>query len=128
MGRAGGSWALGAGRASALQARGTHGAGGGSGRRARDRRTLGRRAAGARQQRAGRAGNGGLVRGQARRGRTVRAGHGWPGRGLGAGWVKKAGPAGPVLVHCAPGSVLARFFDPVSTRYFPKSPNEHCSL
>ena len=41
-------------------------------------------------------------------GRTVRAGHGRPGRGLGAGgW--QTGPAGPVLVHCAPGSVLARF-------------------
>ena len=53
-------------------------------------------------------------------GRTVRAGHGRPGRWMGA----QAGPAGPVLVHCAPGSV----FGPGSTQYFPESPNEHCSL
>ena len=39
---------------------------------------------------------------------TVRAGHGRPGRWMGA----QAGPARPVLVHCAPGSVLARFLDP----------------
>ena len=50
-------------------------------------------------------------------GRTVRAGHGQPGRGLGAGgW--QTGPAGPVLVHCAPGSVLARFLDPVRLGIF----------
>ena len=30
----------------------------------------------------------------------------WPGRWMGA-------QAGPVLVHCAPSSVLARFLDPV---------------
>ena len=51
-------------------------------------------------------------------GRTVRAGHGRPGRGLGAGgW--QTGPAGPVLVQCAPGSVLARFLDPVRLGIFP---------
>ena len=50
-------------------------------------------------------------------GRTVCAGHGRPGRGLGAGgW--QTGPAGPVLVHCAPGSVLARFLDPVRLGIF----------
>ena len=50
-------------------------------------------------------------------GRTVRAGHGRPGRGLGAGgW--QTGLAGPVLVHCAPGSVLARFLDPVRLGIF----------
>ena len=50
-------------------------------------------------------------------GRTVRAGHGRPGRGLGAGgW--QTGPARPVLVHCAPGSVLARFLDPVRLGIF----------
>ena len=74
--------------------------------------------------RAGRHGTG--AQGRAA-GRTVRAGHGRPGRGLGAGgW--QTGPAGPVLVHCTPGSVLARFFGPGSTRYFPESPNEYCSL
>ena len=35
-------------------------------------------------------------------------------RGMGA----QAGPAGPVLVHCAPGSVLARFLDPVRLGIF----------
>ena len=30
----------------------------------------------------------------------------------------QAGPAGPVLVHCAPGSVLARFLDPVRLGIF----------
>ena len=88
-----------------------------SDRRASGRRTLGRRTVGARQQRAGRAGNGRQERGQARRGRAGARGlaHGargarpawaWPGRWMGA-------QAGPVLVHCAPGSVLARFLDPV---------------
>ena len=50
-------------------------------------------------------------------GRTVRSGHGRPGRGLGAGGLQ-TGPAGPVLVHCAPGSVLARFLDPVRLGIF----------
>ena len=49
--------------------------------------------------------------------RRVRAGHGRPGRGLGAGgW--QTGPVGQVLVHCAPGSVLARFLDPVRLGIF----------
>ena len=79
-------------------------------------------AAGARQQRAG---NGRQAPGQARRGRgwahCVRGwAHGargarpawaWPGRWMGA-------QAGPVLVHCAPGSVLARFLDPVRLGIF----------
>ena len=47
-------------------------------------------------------------------GRTVRAGHGRPGRWMGV----HAGPAGPVLVHCAPGSVLARFLDPIRLGIF----------
>ena len=47
-------------------------------------------------------------------GRRVRAGHGRPGRDLGAGgW-----QTGPVLVHCAPGSVLARLLDPVRLGIF----------
>ena len=77
----------------------------------------------ARQQRAG---NGRQGHGQARRGRAARAqgcavgrvagrtehaGHGRPGRWMGA-------QAGPVLVHCAPGSVLARFLDPVRLGIF----------
>ena len=118
MGRPGGSWALGARRAGGLQARRARGR---SGRRVRGRRTLGRGAAGARQQRTGRAGN----KRQARRGRVGAHGwahgaHGarpawaWPGRWMGA----QAGPAGLVLVHCAPGSVLARFFDPVRLGIF----------
>ena len=58
-----------------------------------------------------------LGAGWALAGRTVRAGQGRPGRGLGAGgW--QTGPAGPVLVHCAPGSVLARFLDPVRLGIF----------
>ena len=64
--------------------------------------------------RAGRRGVGGQGRAA---GRTVRAGHGRPGRGLGTGgW--QTGPAGPVLVYCAPGSVLARFLDPVRLGIF----------
>ena len=104
-----GHWALGE------RARGMRGALGKSGRRARSRRTLGRGAAGARQQRTGRAGQGRQARGQAWRGRaaerTVCAGHGRPGCWMGA-------QAGPVLVHCAPGPVLARFLDPVRLGIF----------
>ena len=48
------------------------------------------------------------------RGRAGRAAWAWPGRWMGA----QAGPAGPVLVHCAPGSVLARFLDPVRLGIF----------
>ena len=51
--------------------------------------------------------------------RTVRAAM----RGLGAGWVSWA-----KLVHCAPGSVLTQFLDPVRLSTVPESPNEHCSL
>ena len=90
---------------------------------------------GERQQREGRAGDGRQARGQACRGRAGAHGweHGargarpawaWPGRWMGA----QVGPAGPVLVHYAPGSVLARFFDPVRLGIFLESPNEHCSL
>ena len=40
-----------------------------------------------------------------------------------AGWVSLA-----KLVHCAPGSVLTQFLDPVRLGIFPESLNEHCSL
>ena len=90
---------------------------------ARGRR--GARQAGARQQRAGRAGRAGnwrQARGQARRGhagarswahgaRGARPAWAWPGRWMGT-------QAGPVLVHCALGSVLARFLDPVRLGIF----------
>ena len=42
--------------------------------------------------------------------------------GLGVAWALdgwQTGPAGPVLMHCAPGSVLARFLDPVRLGIFP---------
>ena len=70
-----------------------------------------RRAAGARQQLAGRAGRAGTAwaRGWAHGARRARPAWAWPERWMGA----QAGPAGPVLVHCAPGLVLARFLDPV---------------
>ena len=79
-------------------------------RRARGR--LGERQQGAQATGGRRAGRHGVgAQGRAAE-RMVRAGHGRPGRGLGAGgW--QTGPAGPVFVHCAPGSVLARFLDPV---------------
>ena len=94
---------------------------------------------GERQQRAGRAAgwaSGSRARGvRRRRAAGARAGMAWARRGarLGArcargtaglgvalaldGW--QTGPAGPVLVHCAPGSVLARFLDPVRLGIFP---------
>ena len=114
---AGGSWALGE-RARCRRA--------GRAGRARGRRTLGRRTG--RVVRAGRAGNWLQARGQARRGWAHGgAGHGRPGRGLGAGWV--AGWAslasfGALCTWLSSGSV----FGPGSTRYFLESPNEHCSL
>ena len=74
--------------------------------------------------RAGRHGVG--VQGRAA-GRTVRAGHGRPGCGLGAGrvadWASWAS-FGALCTWLSSGSV----FGPGSTRYFPESPNEHCSL
>ena len=74
--------------------------------------------------RAGRHGVG--VQGRAA-GRTVRAGHGRPGRGLGAGrvadWASWAS-FGALCTWLSSGSV----FGPGSTRYFSESPNEHCSL
>ena len=103
----------GSGRRSALQAGLAAAA-----RRARDR--LGKRQQGARgpQATGGRPASKHGVGEQGRAaGRRVRAGHGRPGRGLGAGgW--QTGPAGPVLVHCAPGSVLARLLDPVRLGIF----------
>ena len=87
---------------------------GGMGTRALGARALGARALGA-QAMGGRLAckHGVGVQGRAA-GRTVRAGHGRPGRWMGA----QAGPPGPVLVHCAPGSVLARFLDPIRLGIF----------
>ena len=52
-------------------------------------------------------------------------------RGLGVAWALD-GCAGWVnwakLVHCAPGSVLTQFLDPVRLSTVPESLNEHCSL
>ena len=145
-----GAWALGAGRAGVRQALGVRGRADGRCRRAgagrsgrRSSRQAGRAAAarrarvrlGERQQgargaqatggrRAGRHGLG--AQGRAA-GRTVRAGHGRPGRGLGAGWVAdwaSWASFGALCTWLSSGSV----FGPGSTRYFPESPNEHCSL
>ena len=96
---------------------------------------------GERQQRAGRAAgwaSGSRARrargARRRRAAGARAGMAWARRGerlsarcargtagLGVAWALdgwQTGPAGPVLVHCAPGSVLARFFDPVRLGIF----------
>ena len=59
---------------------------------------------------AGRAGACGWAHGA----REARSAWAWPGRWMGA----QAGPAGPVLVHCAPSSVLARFLDSVRLGIF----------
>ena len=75
------------------------------------------------------------ARGAQATGAGARAGMAWARRGarlgarcargtasLGVAWVLdgwQTGPAGPVLVHCAPGSVLARFLDPVRLGIFP---------
>ena len=122
MGRIGGSWALGERARCRRAGRAGHAAG------VTGARAAGERWAGERQQhagRVGRAGNGRQARGQARRGRAGARGwaHGargarpawaWPGRCMGV----QAGPVGPVLVHCAPGSVLVRFLDPVQLGIF----------
>ena len=91
---------------------------------------LGERQQGARGAQAtggGRASRHGLgAQGRAAR-RTVRARHGRPGRGLGAGWVAdwaNWASFGALCTWLSSGSV----FGPGSTRYFPESPNEHCSL
>ena len=84
-------------------------------RRARSR--LGERQQGAQATGGRRAGRHGVGAQGRAAGRTMRSRHGRPGRGLGAGgW--QTGPAGPVLVHCAPGSVLAWFLDPVRLGIF----------
>ena len=115
VGRAGGSWALDAGRAGALQARG-----GATG-------AAGAHAAGAQQQRAGRVGNWRQAR-HGRRGArlgtrcargTASLGVAWALDGC-AGWAS----FGALCTWLSYGSV----FGPGSTRYFPESPNEHCSL
>ena len=77
-------------------------------------RAAGGRWAGVRQQRAGRAGRSGnrrRARDWAHGARGARPAWAWPGPWMGA-------QAGPVLVHCAPGSVLARFLDPVRLGIF----------
>ena len=100
-------------------------------------RAAGGRCAGARQQHAGRAGgarragNGRQARGQARRGRAGACGWAhdalksrpaWALDGC-AGWASWAS-FGALCTWLSSGSV----FGPGSTRYFPESPNEHCSL
>ena len=65
---------------------------------------------GARQAGRGRAG----ARGWAHGARGARQAWAWPGCWMGV----QARPAGPVLVHCALGSVLARFLDPVRLGIF----------
>ena len=64
---------------------------GASGRWGAGRWALGRRARGALRQRAAGAGRHGVGAQGRAAGRTVRAGHGLPGRGLGAGWVRRLG-------------------------------------
>ena len=111
---------LGAGRAGLAGARGRRTLSRGAAGRAAGKHALQAGGTGARQ-----AGNGRQAHGQARRGRAGARGwsHGargarpawaWPGRWMGA----QAGPTGPVLVHCAPGLVLARFLDPVRLGIF----------
>ena len=108
-GRAGAAGA----RAQGGQRQAERAAGWASGSRAR----RARRAGGAQATDGRRAGRHGVGAQGRAAGRTVRAGHGCPGRGLGAGgW--QTGPTGPVLVHCAPGSVLARFLEPVRLGIF----------
>ena len=51
------------------------------------------------------------ARGWAHGARGARPAWAWPGRWMGA-------QAGPVLVHCAPGLVLAQFLDPVRLGIF----------
>ena len=133
--------ALGSGARQAWRAAGARGRGAAAARKARGssaqgvrqqrarraaaaRKARGSSAQGARQQRARRTGRVGNGR-QARRGcagargwahgaRGARPAWAWPGRWMGA----QAGLAGPVFVHCAPGSVLARFLDPVRLGIF----------
>ena len=78
-------------------------------RGARRQRAAGARATGGR--RAGRHGVGAQGRAAGRTVRRARPAWAWPGRWMGV-------QAGPVLVHCAPGSVLARFLDPVRLGIF----------
>ena len=54
-------------------------------------------------------------------------GHARPGRGLGVGWVCWLGQLGQVGALCTWLS-FDSVFGPGSTRYFPESLNEHCSL
>ena len=114
---AAGRWASGR----AVGARDTRGARQERQVRVRGRRTLSRRAeaarraSGARRQRAAGALAGtAWARSWAHGERGARQALAWPGRWMGA----QAGPGGPVLVRCAPGSVLARFLDPVRLGIF----------
>ena len=119
-----GRWGTGALGARARRARKAQEAGG-YWAGARQGRAAGEHALQARGTGARQAGNGRQACGQARHGRAGARGwaHGvrrarpawaWPGPWMGA----QAGPAGPVLVHYAPGSVLARFLDPVGLGIF----------
>ena len=104
-----GAGGMGAGQAGA-GALGAQGAQGARGAQATGGRRAGRHGVGSQGRAAGRAG----ARGWAHGARRARPAWAWPGRWMGA----QAGPAGPVLVHCAPGSVLARFLDPVRLGIF----------
>ena len=87
----------------ACRARGASGSGRTRRRQARQRRA-GRAQQGLGRRRLGRAGVG---RERAEREAWARA-----------AWACLCAQAGPVLVHCAPGSVLARFLDPVRLGIF----------
>ena len=93
-----------------------------SGSSAQGARQAGRAAAG-RAGRAGRAGDERQARGQAWRGRAKARGWAWPGRWRVVDWASWAS-FGALCTWLSSGSV----FGPGSTRYFPESPNEYCSL
>ena len=129
-GRAGGRCRL---ASAGVQRQAERAAGWASGSSAQGARQAGRAAAG-RAGRAGRAGDGRQARGQAWRGlvgarglaqgaRVARPAWAWPGHWRVADWASWAS-FGALCTLLSSGSV----FGPGSTRYFPESPNEHCSL
>ena len=118
---AAGSWT----RGRRAQRQAERAAGGARGRRSArqaGRAAAARRARGARRQRAASAGRHGVGAQGRAAGRTERAGHGRPGRWMGAqaSWAS----FGALCTWLNSGSV----FGPGSTLYFLESPNEHCSL
>ena len=136
---AGGSrcWALGAGRAGALQASGARGrsgrlAGGGraGGHGARGRRTLGRRAGRGRQVSGARAAGARGARGRARQQARERAGQGWLG-GRRAAWALGARPGLGLCTRCTRpvfGPVrLGIFLSQICWTLFVNPVHEHCS-